>query len=463
VFKNTISVANQVAIGATALITARNLCDAINASPASAGTGFASTTVANAYVVATINSGFTVVTVSAKTHGTGGNSYTLAESATNVVVSGANLSGGLASNYASTTELRYNSHTLKHQKITLVSEEIRSDRSAVGLVKVGIGAGGEFTHELIYGDEESFIASAMMTPIASPYTGANSATTWAIASNVLSTSGSLPAGLQAAKWIKLSGFATAANNGIKRVISSTSTTITLEGMTNEAAGATVTVYWRYSRQGTTLESYLIETEQADSGICIPLTGMCVNTWNLSMEARAKIMSTFGFIGYGLPSGTSSRTDGVGTTVSAASLNSVMNTTSNVAVLKADNRNMEASIRSLTLNVNNNLRERLAIGREGTLVPGTGESTITGTMQLYFDSKTQYDAFLLHTSQSLELTMQDAAGNTISIYLPKIEQTDGSYDVPGLNQDVFFNMNFKASKGTGHDTTQFQAQVDMLAA
>lgn len=450
--------ARDVAAGATHLAAAQNFCDAVNASPTTVGTTFYSTTTANAYAVATIVAG--VVTLSAKLHGTAANSYTLAKSGANIAVGGATFAGGLASNYATMTELRYLSSTLKNMKVTLESEEIRSDRSATGLIKVGIGAGGDVHHELHYGDLETFIASAMMTPVVA---GSSTATDWSVASNVLSKAAATPAAVLSARFVKIAGFANAANNGIKRVSISGNNLTILDGtMVNESAGPSVTVSWNYSRQGTTLESYVMESEITDAGIVIPLTGMCVNTWALNMVARSKALTTFGFLGFGLPSGTTSRTDTIGNAITSASLNPIMNTTANVARLLFGGVANVIPVNQLDWTLNNNLRERLVLAREGTLTPGTGESSITGTIKAYLLDRTLYNLFLAHTEMALEYSLVDSGGRTINVYCPAIDQGDGTYDVPGKNQDVYLNLTFKAKKALGHDGTQFQAQVDMLS-
>jgi hypothetical protein len=91
-FRAAVAVANDVLIGVDGSATASNLSAAINAG-AGSGTAYGTGTVANAGVTASVVAG--VVTVSARVPGTGGNAITLAESATNVAVSGATLTGGL--------------------------------------------------------------------------------------------------------------------------------------------------------------------------------------------------------------------------------------------------------------------------------------------------------------------------------------------------------------------------------
>lgn len=457
--KTTIASARDYARGSSAAVAAQNFADAINHNLQTEGVAWYPTTPADTYVIASVVG--TTVTLTARLHGTGPNAYTLAESGVNTSVGSGTFSGGTASDYANVTALRFNSHSLKHGKMTVESEEIRSDRTAFGTVKVGISAGGDINHELHYGDLTPFIGSAMMADVVS---GSSTATDWSITSNVLAKGAATPAGVLGARLIKIAGFATAANNGIKRVtVSGNNITILGDTLADEAAGASVTITWLYYRQGVTLTSYLLETEDTGSGIVVPLTGMCVNEWALTFGARAKIMTRFGFLGKGLPSGSVTRTDTCGNAVTAPSLNPIYNTTSHVAKLYQNGLPQRAPATSVDFLLNNNLRERPAIGIESTLVPGTGEASFTGTLRSYFDSKFEYDDFLNHLDASLEFQLVDSSSQYINIYMPAVQFGDGANDVPGTNQDVFMNRTFKAKKGVGHDGNQFQCQVDMLAA
>jgi len=458
-FKSSMTAANHVAIGTTAAASAQNLADAINANISTRGTAWYPATTANAYCIATVSSD--VVTVQAKIHGTAGNSYTLAEAGSNTSVSGATLSGGSATNYSTMTGVRYNSHSLKHTKMTVESEEIRDDRTAFGLVKVGIAAGGDSNHELHYGDFAAWIAAAMQGTIVS---GTNTqamtisggvltpAVDWSAAPDILG-----------AKYVKLSS-RDPANNGIKRVISISGNALTLENVVDESGSSGDTIAWSYVRQGTTLKSYVVETDQRDAAIVVPLIGMCINELALTLAARAKAMVRFGWMGYGLPSGSRTRTDSVGNAIAAPSLNPIINTTDNVPLFYLNGLPRRTASLSVDFLLSNNLRERPSIGREGTLAPGSGEASFTGRLQDYFDNKQEYDDFLSHTDNSFELTLRDSLGNVMNIYMPGIQMGDGSADVPGTNQDIFLNRTFKAKKAVGHDgTSQFQCQIDLLAA
>ena len=82
---------NDVLIGGSGAATASNLAAAINAGVGS-GTVYGSATVANTAVNATLAG--TVINLTAKASGTGGNAITLTKAGTDITVSGATLAGG---------------------------------------------------------------------------------------------------------------------------------------------------------------------------------------------------------------------------------------------------------------------------------------------------------------------------------------------------------------------------------
>lgn len=462
--RTSLSAARDVLIGATAALTARALCDAINASQSTIGTLFHSATTEHTTVWASLSGA--VITVTAKARGTGGNSYTLAETSTGVTISGATLSGASATDISTVKEQRYVSDTLNHKKVTVESEEIRSDRTSSGLIKVGISADGDIVFESHYSDLLDFRQSAIQQPAV---TGSTSEDMTISSDGFMSAAAGDFAGspnIFKAKWLKLSGFANAANNGLKRVIGRVANTIQLENVVAEV-GTTSAAEWSFSRQGggegLTLESYMIEKEITDAGIVIPMIGMCVNTWALNMPARGKVTETFGFLGYGLPTGSTTRTDSAGGTVTDPSTDPILNTTTNLNKLLLDGYPADAYIESMDFTLNNNLRERLALQREGTLEPGSGQSMASGNMKVYFDNKQMYDKYLAHTAIAVEFALRDADGRQFSVYMPKVQRTDGTYATPGINQDIFLQLAFKAERGVGHDGEEFQLQVDFLEA
>jgi len=463
--QNTLAAARDVKIGATAAATAQNFADAINASQSTLGTAFFGATTRNVDVIASVNGA--AVTLTARLHGTVGNSLPLAKASTAVTLSGlssgstGNLTGGAAGFYTAATELRFNSSGLRHNKVTVQSEEIRADRVVQDLVKVGISGSGDTTHELHYGDLQPFIAAAMQGPVVS----LSDSGTWGVTTGgVYTKTTGLLAGMSGGKLIKVSGFVNAVNNGIKRVIAQSGNTFTVVNLDGSAfvaeSGVSAIVSVNYVRQGATYSSFIIEQEDVEAATVIALLGCAVDTMTLTLESRAKAMIQFGWLAYGAI--TPTRTDTVANAINAPSSNPIYNTTANVGNLLINGAKPPSLFRRWTMALKNNLRERPAIAREGTIQHGSGLAEITGAMETYFTEKSTLDAFLQHVAQSVELTMIDTGGRYINVFYPSVQFSSGSPSVQGINTDVMLPLEYQAKRGTGPDGSTFQAQIDMMA-
>jgi len=56
--------------------------------------------------------------------------------------------------------------------------------------------------------------------------------------------------------------------------------------------------------------------------------------------------------------------------------------------------------------------------------------VTGTATILFENATEVNKFITETTSSLSVTLQDPAGNTLTINLPKIKYTGGDIPVSG---------------------------------
>jgi hypothetical protein len=344
---------------------------------------------------------------------------------------------------------------LKHNKETTTSEEIRSDRSVSELVKVGIGAGGGVDTEFYLGELWAWICAAMMGTAVSGTSSAEAA----IVAAAQTISGDFSDAVHGAKLIRVSGAANAANNGVKTIISYDSNTDTYTcapGSFTVDEEFSATIVYNYVRNGTTLKSYFIQKY----GVTIPtffhLLGMCLDSYTLSMEAKKKIMQSFGFLGYGgeVP------IDSGGTTDVEPGTGSILTGSNNIGLIYVDGADIAAPVRKLDFAIKNNLRERGALARQGTLLPGAGSADFTGSLEVYFDEESLLTAFMDHDSVSLLASMVDAGLNRFSLFLPSITFADGNWNAQGLNTDIMLPMTFRAVKDA---TLGYQCQLDYVTA
>ena len=141
--------------------------------------------------------------------------------------------------------IRVTGESLDYSIDTIRSEEIRTDRLTPDLIQTSARVNGGFNFEWSYGAFDDFIEGAMFstwlsTPERNNNGVADSVITQVTDSTDTFTVASGGASFVAGHLIRNSGFASAANNGLFRVSSSTATTIVVGGtptLTDEAAPA----------------------------------------------------------------------------------------------------------------------------------------------------------------------------------------------------------------------------------
>lgn len=141
--------------------------------------------------------------------------------------------------------------------------------------------------------------------------------------------------------------------------------------------------------------------------------------------------------------------GVTTGLLSVGANQVYNTASGVArigrgdvdlVSPTETKNL---VNELSMNLNNNLRRRLAVGRFGTASIGLGELGITGTLNTYFDDVSILNDVLQDGFRtSINWALRSGDGRGLLTDLPEVAFSSGAPDVPGKNADVTMAIGFQ---------------------
>lgn len=353
------------------------------------------------------------------------------------------------------TEIRFLSSGLTHEKLTVMSDEIRHDRARTELIQVGKNAQGPVETELIVGGYDDFILAALLAEEWTIDAEAVAGTIAAAGNTFTRTSGTFSATLRGAKFVHISGAANATNNGIKRVVSWTTTVLTVDDFTIDES-ATIEITVKYARGGVFLDSFTIEQQylSLDPVVCVQLLGLVINQWSLNMQAQDRVLQTFDFLGTKALSG-STAGDGAPT---ESTDRFICNTTGNIGSLIWNGSAFQSDVLNFTMALNNNLRNRPAIGRETTKKHGKGRSEPNGSINAYFESTDLLEAFINHDSASLVMPITDPDGNLLSIFLPHLQFPTGFPTIPGVNSDVMVALEYNATIDT---TLGFVIQVDRL--
>jgi hypothetical protein len=355
--------------------------------------------------------------------------------------------------------LRFTSESLHQESDHAQSGEIRDDRQVSDVIRTRVRAAGDIGLELSYNAYDDFMQAALMSAAWSSLVTVGPATTISAANsdNSFNDTGSGFGSIVANQWIKVSGFTTATNNGYFKVVSATADKIVVSGgtLTDEDAGDSVTI--KMGPQivnGTTCPSFNIEKQYTDlSNELAILTGMCIDQFNLNVAAGEIITGGFTFMGSAEESATASS----GTGYDAATTKDVMSAVDDVENILENQATFD--ITAFSMQLQNNLRDRIQVGTAATISIGTGVLSITGTMKAYFESRAILDKFLNQSTSSLAILMEDAAGNAYILELPQLKYTAGQRNAPGQSQDVIADMGFTAYRNPTEDVTIRIAKFD----
>lgn len=362
--------------------------------------------------------------------------------------------------------LRQTGMTAKAALSTVSSNEVRADRLSTGLTTTDMSLDGGFNFELSGKEYDPFLEGLLCSTythfgtngLGAVFSMATTATT--ITASVATTGSSIFTSLANGSWIKIvpPAGATAAVKAYFadrwfKVASTTSTVITLDPstpITGVGIIGTTTAGYAISQSvvsnGSSLSrTFTLEYAMTDINQFLPFRGMRTNSMDLSLEVGSIITGSFGFLGQG-HDGMVGATTLPGSPVASQSLE-VMNSVADVGAIYENGSSVlggsSSFIKSVKLNVTNNLRGQKAIGVFGNAGVGLGQLAITGSLDIYVENANYYNKWLAGTKTSLALGMADAAGNGYLVELDKVQFKDGGLNLGGRNDDTMLSLPFEA--------------------
>ena len=354
------------------------------------------------------------------------------------------------------TELRITGESLKQQQTMTPSTEIREDRQIVDVIRTNASGTGGWNYEWSYGTyddllEGAFCQDGWTSSATENFDGATDIITVSTVdgkSRLTITSGAKTfANFPAGGWIKLEETPTTPGvNGIYKIAAREDpgqTYIDLDyGTIADGALADVTLtLGEQLVNSTDLVTYGFEREFTDlsgAGQFALNDGCAIDNFNWSCSADGIINGSFGVIGSREVSGALTVRDG---SLTAAPFNDVQAGVDDVAAIFEDGSSFD--VREISIQLNNNVRERLRIGTLGAFSLGLGTLAATGTLSFYYDGAETIDKFLQDTASRFAIVNTDAAGNTYVFDMPSIRFTDGSRNATGQNTDIMVDGSYSA--------------------
>lgn len=194
--------------------------------------------------------------------------------------------------------------------------------------------------------------------------------------------------------------------------------------------------------GTTERHFSLEAKYADWTVphYLQYKGMRVGSASFNFAYGSVATVSFGFAGKTHLSTTTSLL-GTGSVV-AATTTDVLNGSSDISGVEIDGSAPTSIVKSITVNISNNLRPIEGVGAVGPQDQAYGRASITGTIEMYFDDAAAYTKLLANTSATFEFTVGDGS-NSYTFYFPKIKFNTGSPEASGIDTDVMQRLEFTA--------------------
>lgn len=357
--------------------------------------------------------------------------------------------------------LRVRSSGLALEKAGERSATLRSDRKRRASIRTFLSAGGDMPFEWAFGaDTEDAVRAACMSAYAVGDTTANQDLgidkTGAAAGEVLINRalGDWAAdGFTVGSHLRTFGFAASAgvNNRVAEILQLVSATQARckdvnDVFVDEALGsATRRAIQRQIRDGVTLRTYSLQQQYTDlTNVFLLGTGQALNELNLEVVARQVATATMSWTGKDLEPRTASIL-GSGTKLPQPSTESMSGGASVGRLLIGTGPGVAptGAVRRVQVAINNNARIPEEIGTITPTRMGLGSVDVSGSVEVYFETLTEYSAFRDHDNTGLQFHTTDIDGNVVVVTVRQAKFTGGSPPAQGLNEFVIGTFDFEA--------------------
>ena len=392
------------------------------------------------------------------------------------------ISYGLESTYGThpggaLIDLRTTGESLKVDKNTVASQELRADRNIPDLLTVGVGSAGDLNFELsCYTPGSSLLnfdqwwlyllgatgysATTTISSLAYTCTSAGAGT---YQGTFVRTGGSDFSALLDGQWFRMqagtfTGGSTAANQGWWKVIAHSTTSVAndtitvigfkdvVAGTIDGAGGSNLATLRQHGMavNGTQSNSITLEKNYQDLSGADAWeihNGLMIDRLSLSVKNDQIITGSWGLIG---KIGASAGATG-GSSYVLANTNDVLTGVANVVgILEA---NKPLAMTEFTMQIQTNLRPRQVIGTLGNIGVGLGSFVVTGTFKAYFANKTLANKYFNATVTTLTLAVAEqptgVAGNYQIWDMQQVKLSAGQVVATGINGDVMMEFSYQA--------------------
>lgn len=348
--------------------------------------------------------------------------------------------------------VRMTSSDFTASKETVMSSELRTDRMVSTLSETAATSAGTINFELSLGGSFDDFFEAALGGTWGTATNFTGSADFATPANTITATGAFT-NVVVGQWIYVSDAVDTVNNGWHKVTAKASANeVTVATSLAAETADTVTIKAKLLRNGTVKRSFSVEQAFLDVNQFFLFRGQRVSSLALNVSAGAITTGSFGFMGTSVAR--------AGTTYANSLTNptttEVVNATSNVGSISEGGTELATAVQSISLNLDNTLRNQNAVKSKFPVGIGYGRQVVTGTVNAYFEDGALYDKFLAHTSTSLSFDFTDGT-NRFRVTLPKVFFTSNNPMPGGIDQDVMQELAFTA---VADASTACQIQIDV---
>jgi hypothetical protein len=203
----------------------------------------------------------------------------------------------------------------------------------------------------------------------------------------------------------------------------------------------------------TKQSFSMETGFTDVAKYFSHDGLRVGGFDFNVQTGEILNMSFSFKGRETatePSGTVLGNTGTYTVLPATSTEP-LNATSNVGTIYKDGTALDLAVMNIKIQGDANLREQRAVGEKFPAGIGYGRFALKGTLEVYFEDFTMFNAFIEHDTVSLEFDVTDADEQTYWFKIPAMKVSADPISPPGIDKDVMEPMEFMAFRDSSLQT------------
>ena len=337
-------------------------------------------------------------------------------------------------------QIRFSADTLAAKNTTVVSDEVRSDRSTADLLLVASDVQGNLNGELSYGSWDTLLQAVLCGTWSSAgdavfANGVGNNTTTFVSASASFVSGDVGKTI-IGPTIPNGTYIVSITNGTTVVLSNVVPTGTSLAFTIKARTGTGNLLVN----GITNRSFLIEVGFLDIAQYLQYTGCVPNTLDLTIASRKQIQLVFAFMG---ANGTRAGTTASGSIIPANSRPPIT-AGPYITGIAANTNWTGATLKQLALKINNNLRIHDQVQSLASDDFGRGVLDITFTASLYFKNGNLIDQGLANSASAFSFNIADPlTGGAYEITLPKVKLEVPNPTVPGNNQDVMLDISGQA--------------------